>query len=142
MSSIGAPLDDHRQQARVSDWRSQSLPVHDGVPQGTRTGPPVFLLTVNNLLESHLRLRCVNHTFTWEHCHVSGSNSDLQNTGNETGEWSRRNGTHLNVDNTKEMMVFFSHKFSIRGLSLFTIAGKGVERNVCAKILHGCYHLQ
>ena len=110
VSWVAAFLHARKQGVRVHGHSSNWLPVHGGVPRGT---PAVFLFMVNDLLEDHLRIKFVDGTLTWERCHVSGNDSSLQSAAESAAEWSLRSGMQLNVDTTREMVVFFSRKFQL-----------------------------
>ena len=66
------------------------------VPQGTRVGPVTFLFMVNDLLAGHRRVKFVDDTMTWECCHISGEDSTIQTTANETASWSLDHRMQLN----------------------------------------------
>ena len=76
VSWVAAFLHNRRQRVRIGDHLTDWLPVHGGVPQGTRVGPVVFLFMINDLLEEHRRVKFVDDTMTWE-C-FSGSASTMQ----------------------------------------------------------------
>ena len=84
VSWVGAFPHDRRQQVRIGDRVTKWLPVHDGVPQGTRIGPTAFLLMINDLLMNERRIKFVDDTITWKLCHVSGNNSRLQPIADDT----------------------------------------------------------
>ena len=135
VSWVAAFLHDRKQQVKIGTHVTDWLPVHDGVPQGTRLGPTVFLFMVNDLLASKRRIKFVDDTLTWERCHVSGNDSDIQDTAEDTAGWSVRNRMQLNVDKTKEMAISFSRKFPDTDLPPVTLGGKELERVDSAKIL-------
>ncbi len=135
VSWVAAFLHGRQQRVRVGEHLSAWLPVHGGVPQGTRVGPIVFLFMINDLLEDQRRVKFVDDTVTWECCHVSGRDSRLQVIANDADSWSDRNGMQLNVDKTKEMIVSFSRKHPSEGIPPLTIGGAEIERITSAKVL-------
>jgi len=133
MSWIAAFLHNRRQQVRIGSHVSGWLPVHGGVPQGTRIGPITFLFMVNDLLEGHRRAKFVDDTMTWDCCDVSAEDSKIQAIAQETAAWSGVNKMQLNVDKTKEMVITFSR--SAREIPPIIIEGRELERITSTKIL-------
>ena len=111
-----------------SDWRN----VHGGVPQGTKTGPLLFVIMITDLC-SHLPLvKYVDDTTMYEVC-PKGKDCSIQNALNELVAWSNSNDMQINPTKTKEMVICFT-KDNIE-LPLLTIAGNLVERVKEAKLL-------
>ncbi len=135
VSWVAAFLQGRKQQVKIDQYVTDWLPVHAGVPQGTRLGPLLFLIMINNLLEAHRRIKFVDDTISWEVCHASGSGSEIQSILSDASTWSLDNMMQLNADKTKEMVISFSQKFHLGDLPALTLDGKELERISSARIL-------
>ena len=86
-----------------SDWKY----IQAGVPQGTKLGPLLFLIMVNDLNSSNDLVKFVDDSTMWEVLY-SDSQSMLPSSVRACEEWSRDNNMKLNASKTKEMRVNFS----------------------------------
>ena len=100
-------LTNRMQQVRVgknfSTWRS----VNGGVPQGTKLGPVLFIVMINDLQTSCQTLKYVDDTTIVQIGHDVRSNG-LQAAADQAANWSRQNGMSLNPEKTKELYINFS----------------------------------
>lgn len=88
----------------VSEWGT----VPSGVPQGTKLGPWLFLIMINDLMISNASLwKFVDDTTTSEIIKKDHS-SQAQSIANEVVEWSTKNRVKLNTDKCKELRIGFS----------------------------------
>jgi hypothetical protein len=78
-----------------------------GVPQGTKLGPLLFLIMVNDLIPATDLVKFVDDSTTWEVLHRD-SQSNLPSAVKACEEWSCDNNMKLNASKTKEMRVNFS----------------------------------
>ena len=111
-----------------SDWKY----IQAGVPQGTKLGPLLFLIMVNDLNSSNALVKFVDDSTMWEVLH-SDSQSMLPSSVKACEEWSRDNNMKLNASKTKEMRVNFS--FSSPSYSPIVIDNQTVNIVKHAKIL-------
>ena len=84
----------------ISHW----LPINAGVPQGTKLGPILFLILINNLSISDPK-SCI-----WKSLSeglVRNSNSTIQTSLNIIASWSSSNWMKLNAEKCKEMRICF-----------------------------------
>ncbi|KXJ18534.1 5-hydroxytryptamine receptor 4 [Exaiptasia diaphana] len=106
----------HRQQ-RVklsADCLSEWGPVPAGVPQGTKLGPWLFLLMINDLKIDALTWKYVDDT-TISHVIPRDSLGDVQLAVTTVEDWSQSQRMQLNADKCKELIIDFkknSHNFS------------------------------
>jgi len=135
VSWVSAFLQGRKQRVRVGQHVTQWIPVRAGVPQGTRLGPILFLVMINSSLESHRRIKYVDDTVSWDVCHASGRNSQIQTILDSASTWSLNNMMQLNASKTKEMVISFSQKYHPRDLPAVALEGKDLERVTSAKIL-------
>ena len=78
-----------------------------GVLQGTKLGPQLFLLMINDFHPSEAQAwKYVNDTTLAEVVPKSG-NSSIQCSVTKVEQWSRRNKLHLNADKCKELIIDF-----------------------------------
>ena len=88
----------------VSEWGQ----VPSGVPQGTKLGPWLFLIMINDLV--------VNNTLLWKYVDDTtaseivrkGDQSNVQAIADTVADWSRKNRVKLNNDKCKELHISFA----------------------------------
>ena len=86
-----------------SSWKR----LNGGLPQGTKLGPPLFSILVNNLLKSwHGRIKFVDDTTAFE-IFPRGSPSILPRVVDEISNFASIRGMQLNPKKCKEMIVSF-----------------------------------
>ena len=91
-----------------SNWK----PVNAGVPQGTKLGPWLFLLMINDLVVSNDQfdgdmMKYADDTNVSEYITDQAENSSLQEVTNSIVDWSERNKFQLNPSKCKEFVVSF-----------------------------------
>lgn len=115
-----------------SEWES----VLSGVPQGTKLGPWLFLVLINNLeLRGGINAemwKYVDDTTTAEVV-IKGKASILQRIADRVMEWSSKNRVQLNNDECKELRITFSKQK--QEFPTIIVNGKGVETVKSAKLL-------
>ncbi len=102
-------LTDRRQRTRIgpnySCWRS----INGGVLQGTKLGPLLFLIMVNDLKVSDGSVKFVDDTTLWEIItSAQSSASVLPAQISECSSWVAKNNMKLNPTKTKVIRVCFS----------------------------------
>ena len=100
-------LSDRLQRTKIGDEYSAWNYIRAGVPQGTKLGPLLFLIMVNDLRPSNDLVKFVDDSTMWELLY-KGSSSQLPSAVKECEEWSKLNNMKLNASKTKEMRVNFS----------------------------------
>ena len=89
----------------ISHW----LPTNASIPQGTKLGPILFLIMINNLSISDPE-SCIWKYFddvSLSKGLVRNSNSTIQTSLNTVATWSSSNWMKLNVKKCKEMRICF-----------------------------------
>ena len=102
-------LSNRRQLVKIGGFQSAWGSVNGGVPQGTKLGPILFLVMINDLeLKSP-------HTSHWKYVddltlseYLSmRDQSTLQSDLDEIQQWAEQNDMRLNVKKCKEMVISF-----------------------------------
>lgn len=109
------------------------------MPQGTKLGPRLFLLMINDLKVDALAWRYVDDT-TVAQILPRGSMGSVQNAVSAVEAWSQQNGMQLNADKCKEMIIDLKKNFY--NFSLVVAAGKEPPVSSCVKILGVLYKLE
>ena len=101
-------LIDRSQRVKLShDCFSEWGPVPSGVPQGTKLGPWLFVLMINDLRPSDAQTwKYVDDTTLAEVIPKDGV-SHIQSAVDSVVRWSRSNKLQLNVDKCKELTIDF-----------------------------------
>ena len=88
-----------------SEWGA----IPSGVPQGTKLGPWLFLVMINDLIVSDAfsMWKFVDDSTVSETI-LKGEPSNAQLSANEVYNWSKQNQFELNGDKTKEMLITFN----------------------------------
>ena len=88
----------------VSEWCS----VPYGVPQGTKLGPWLFLIMINDLTIRNASLRIFVDNTTTSEVVKKGQQSKAQITANEVVDWSTKNRFQLSSEKCKELRISFT----------------------------------
>ena len=110
-----------------SDCLSEWGPVPAGVPQGTKLGPWLFLLKINDLKVDSLTWKYMDDTTVAEIV-PRGEVGNAQRAVSMVADWSLTNNMQLNADKCKELIIDFkknTHDFSslvIEGNKLLVVS--------------------
>ena len=83
-----------------------------GVPQGTKLGPWLFLLMINDLAVPNANLWKYVDDTTESEIIPKGAVSNMQESVDLTNNWSTSNNLCLNLDKCKELQISFSKQSS------------------------------
>ena len=127
-------LQDRKQRVKlandcVSEWGA----VPAGVPQGTKLGPWLFLLMINDLKITEVSTWKYVDDTTVSEVVKKGDTSKAQDAVSTVENWSSSNGLHLNADKCKELLVDF--KTTKQSFDPLTVNGKKLPVVKSAKIL-------
>lgn len=100
-------LTDRQQRTRVGPYFSDWKNINAGVPQGTKLGPLLFLIMVNDLVVSDNAVKYVDDTTLWEII-PKDTQSCLPSIVSECSDWALVNNMKINPSKTKELRVSFS----------------------------------
>ena len=107
-------------------------PVPAGVPQGTKPGPWLFVLMINDLDTNAQQWKYVDDT-TVSEVVVKGGESHVQAIANRVIEWSHENRVQLNADKCKELRISFAKEQRV--FDPIIIEGNEVELVTSTKLL-------
>lgn len=128
-------LSDRKQRVKIGESFSSWLPVTAGVPQGTKLGPILFLIMVNDLRVNSPNMKMWKFVDDVSSSENLTSNSSLatQSTLDSIDSWASNNWMKLNVKKCKELRVCFLKETP--QLSPLTIDGHVLERVQSHKVL-------
>ena len=99
-------LSDRSQRIKLaSECFSEWGPVPAGVPQGTKLGPWLFVLMINDLDTNAQQWKYVDDTTVSEVVVNDGESHVQAIIANRVIEWSRENRVQLNADKCKELRI-------------------------------------
>ncbi len=125
-------LTERQQCVKIGSIKSDWLGIKAGVPQGTKVGPVLFIIMINDLTTCCNAYKYVDDTTL-----VSSGNAKMtdaiQYAASETHNWSSRNKMAINPSKTKEILFDFSK--TQHSVPPIVIDNKEIERVKCAKFL-------
>ena len=125
-------LTERTQQVKLCNTQSDWNYIHGGVPQGTKLGPVLVVLMINDL-----QTKCDSYKYVNDTCIVyTGSDSqapNLQEAGDAAYLWTIQNYIKINKRKTKELVIDFSKTSS--KFPTIRIDGTDTQRVTEAKIL-------
>ena len=130
-------LRDRKQRVKLTNCLSDWLPKPAGVPQGTKLGPVLFMIMINDLTAKvsnviHPIVKYVDDCTIYE-TYNKNSNSTIQNQLNELTSWTSANNMRINIKKTKELRInFLKQPLPIDPLH---INGKEIETAESFKLL-------
>ena len=113
----------------VSEWRAVSA----GVPQGTKPGPWLFLIMINDLSVANTNIWKYADDTTLAECVEKNETSSMQSRVDKFVTKSRADGFQLNESKCKELKISFTK--SENTLEPVTINNTNIEVVPSAKLL-------
>ena len=136
ISWICSFLSKRQQAVKINDIISSWLPITAGVPQGTKLGPILFLLMINDLGLS-TQLGCNRWKYvddiTLSDTLLRGQSSCLQSDLDRIHQWAVDNNMRLNPSKCKIMRMCFFREQPV--LPVFTINGQPLDSVFSHKVL-------
>ena len=136
ISWICSFLSKRQQPVKINDIISSWLPITAGVPQGTKLGPILFFLMINDLgLSTQLGCNCWKNVddITLSDTLLRGQSSCLQSDLDRIQQWAVDNNMRLNLSKCKIMHMCFFREQPV--LPVFTIDGKPLDSVFSHKVL-------
>ena len=106
---VTAFLTDRQQRVKIGPTTSTWLHINGGVPQGTKLGPLLFLVMINDLRPTNSTTKFIDDTTLHEVKPIIGP-GQLQKSIDTVIEWSQANDMNLNPTKTKQLSINFSHQ--------------------------------
>ena len=101
------------QRIKLKECRSSWIGVNAGVPQGTKLGPLLFLIMINNFKPINNIIKFVDDSSIYEVVQHN-TRSNLDQNLSKVDEWVESNNMELNGKKTKELRITFSnHNFDL-----------------------------
>ena len=130
MKWIASFLTERTQQVKLCNTQSDWNYIHGGVPQGTKLGPVLFVLMINDV-----QTKCDSYKYVDDTCIVyTGSDSQAPNLQEAADNlWTIQNDMKINKSKTKELVIDL---FKTRtNFPTIRIDGTDTQRVTEAKIL-------
>ena len=127
-------LENRTQFIRIGHRVSDVMTTNAGAPQGTRAGPNVFKLIINDLNFDIPYCKYVDDV-TVASVSCDSNDNELQQAADELTNWCTSNGMHLNTRKTKEMLIHFGRKTDLSMINQIIIDGSSIERVSAFKLL-------
>ena len=138
ISWICSFLSGRMQSVKVNHFASNRAPVTAGVPQGTKLGPILFLVMINDLT-SHSPLRSSNWFFvdgvTVSQVVNRSLSPGLQQDLNSIEAWSTSNNMNLQPKKCKDFTISFLRNPPQELFSTLSINSQLLEKVTCFKLL-------
>ncbi len=106
---VTAFLTNRQQRVKIGPTTSSWLHINGGVPQGTKLGPLLFLVMINDLHPVNSTTKFIDDTTLHEVKPLIGP-GQLQHSIDTVIEWSKANDMNLNPTKTKQLSINFSHQ--------------------------------
>jgi hypothetical protein len=106
--------------------------VNGGVPQGTLSGPELFIHMVADLKTCVKYVKYVDDTSLVETAKKTENSDNMQLATDESNNWSKKNNLGINATKTKDMLMAFGEDL---GIPQLTLGNELVERVHSSKLL-------
>lgn len=137
-------LSDRSQFVQIDADKSEKVPIHHGVPQGSILGPVLFNLYVNDLQDvvNTSTIQYADDTTIYKSCrpgNINSAETDINNYLNSLSSWSTKNSLAANSIKTKYMICSTSRLSKLHGIethqSNITFTDIPLEREKSTKLL-------
>ena len=132
---VASFLTGRQQRIKIGDILSTWSGLHGGVPQGTRLGPLLFLIMVNDLHSALPMVKYVDDITLYNtgNYGVASEHNSLQLAADHCLSWANENNMNINVTKTKEMVIHFSKNET--NLPVLKLNDTMIERVSTTKLL-------